>query len=81
MTEIAKREGYDLKELYKAYAVLWAGKYRDEYLSYLMANDTHSPGMIRVNAVLSATDGFYEAFGVKEGDGMYRAPENRPKIW
>lgn len=81
ITEIAKQEGYDLKELYQAYAVLWAGKYRDEYLSYLMANDTHAPGMIRVNAVLSATDDFYTAFDVKEGDGMYREPENRPKIW
>ena len=55
--------------------------YRDEYLSYIMTNDTHSPGITRVNAVLSATDDFYTAFGVREGDGMYRRPEDRPHIW
>ena len=81
ITEIAREKGYDLKELYRAYGVIWATKYRDEYLSYIMTNDTHSPGITRVNAVLSATDGFYAAFGVKEGDGMYRRPEDRPHIW
>lgn len=81
VTEIAKDEGYDLRELYKAYAALWAGKYRDEYLAYVMTNDVHSPGIIRVNAVLSATSDFYTAFHVKEGDGMYQKVENRPGIW
>ena len=81
ITEIAKEKGYDLKELYHAYGVIWATKYRDEYLSYIMTNDTHSPGITRVNAVLSATDDFYTAFGVREGDGMYRRPEDRPHIW
>lgn len=81
ITEIAKQKGYDLKEMYKAYAVIWACKYREEYLSYLITNDTHAPGMIRVNAVLSAIQDFYTAFGVKEGDGMYRRPEERPEIW
>lgn len=80
-TEIAKKEGYDLKELYKAYAGLWANKYRDSYLSYIMTTDPHSPGAVRTNAVLSATDDFYSAFGVREGDGMYQKPEDRPKIW
>ena len=46
-----------------------------------MTNDTHSPGITRVNAILSATDDFYTAFGVREGDGMYRRPEDRPHIW
>ena len=81
ITEIAKEKGYDLKELYHAYGVIWATKYRDEYLSYIMTNDTHSPGITRVNAVLSATDDFYTALGVREGDGMYRRPEDRPHIW
>ena len=81
ITEIAREKGYDLKELYHAYGVIWATKYRDEYLSYIMTNDTHSPGITRVNAVLSATDDFYTAFGVREGDGMYRRPEDRPHIW
>ena len=81
ITEIAENEGYDLKEMYTAYAGLWAQKIRDEALAANMAVNTHAQPKIRVNAVLSATDGFYEAFGIKEGDGMYVAPEERPKIW
>lgn len=81
ITEIAKKQGYDLKELYKAYAVIWASKSRDEFLSYIMTNDTHAPDIIRINAVLSTIEDFYTAFDVKEGDGMYQKPENRPKIW
>lgn len=26
-------------------------------------------------------DGFYTTFSTSEGDGMYVAPESRPKIW
>lgn len=81
ITAIAEREGYDLKELYQAYAAIWAIKYREEYLPYVMTTDVHSPGMTRVNAVLSAIDEFYTAFGVQDGDGMYQKPEDRPQIW
>lgn len=81
LTEIAENEGYDLKELYTAYAGLWAKKMRAEALAADMAVNLHAQPKIRANAVLSATDGFYEAFGIKEGDGMYVAPEERPKIW
>ncbi len=81
ITQIARQNGYDLSELYKSYAVLWAAKFRDEALANQMAVDVHAPSKIRVNAVMSATDGFYDAFQVKEGDGMYRKPEERPHIW
>lgn len=80
-TEIAKNNGWDLKKLYESYASIWASKYRDEYLSYIMSNDPHTPGIIRVNGVLSAMDDFYWTYDVKEGDGMYQPPQNRPKIW
>lgn len=81
VTEVAKNRGYDLQAVYSAYAQLWAEKVRPEYMAELAAVDTHSFGKIRTNAVLSATDGFYEAFDIQEGDGMYVAPEDRPHIW
>ena len=81
ITQIARQNGYDLSELYKSYAVLWAAKIRDEALASQMSVDVHAPSKIRVNAVMSATDGFYDAFQVKKGDGMYREPEERPHIW
>jgi predicted metalloendopeptidase len=30
---------------------------------------------------LTNIDAFYEAFGVKPGDKMYRKPEERVRIW
>ena len=37
--------------------------------------------MYRANGTLMNFTPFYEAFGVKEGDGMYRPPVDRVKIW
>ena len=41
--------------------------------------DTHSPDKVRVNAVLSSIDEFYNTFDIQESDGMYK--EKRIKVW
>ena len=46
-----------------------------------MLSDNHSPNKVRVNAVLSSTDKFYEVYGITEKDKMYVAPENRVGLW
>lgn len=79
--EIAEQNGYDLKTVMESWASLWAEELRPEALSNQIATDVHSPGKIRVNAVLSAMDQFYDVYGIEEGDGMYYAPEERPEIW
>lgn len=81
ITQIAQDKGLDLEALYKAYAQVWAEQIRPEYLSYRLTTNEHSPNKIRVNAVLSAIDQFYEVFHVQPGDGMYVPPEQRPSIW
>jgi len=43
--------------------------------------DPHSPGKFRINGPASNLPEFYEAFNVKKGDKLYRAPKNRAKIW
>ena len=43
--------------------------------------DPHSPAEFRCNVVSSNIAEFYEAFDVREGDGLYRAPEERVSIW
>ena len=79
--EIAEQNGYDLKTVMESWASLWAEELRPEALSNQIATDVHSPGKIRVNAVLSAMDQFYDVCGIEEGDGMYYPPEERPGIW
>jgi predicted metalloendopeptidase len=53
----------------------------DEALLDQLNTDEHSPSVIRTNAILSTLDAFYETYDVKEGDGMYIAPENRISRW
>lgn len=70
-----------LKDAFSQMAYNWACQDTAEYALYLLNMDTHSPNKIRVNAVLSSCDEFYEVYHVKEKDGMYIAPEDRVGIW
>lgn len=69
------------QRFYLAYANVWASNIRDEQIRYLTQMDVHSLGRWRVNAALPHINGWYEAFGIKEGDPMYLAPEKRAEIW
>ena len=62
-------------------AQVWKGSIRDEALETRIKTDPHSPARYRVLGSLSNIPEFYEAFNVKEGDGMYRSEEERVKIW
>lgn len=81
ITEYAKNNNYDLKEVYRSYGKMWAEKIRPEALVNQILTDVHSPAKIRVNAVLSATDDFYEVYNIKEGDGMFKSKDLRPAVW
>ncbi len=67
--------------LFENFATIWCELNTDEAIINQIAYDPHSPALIRVNAVLSTTDAFYETYDVQEGDGMYIAPENRISRW
>ena len=62
-------------------AQVWKGSIRDEALEVRIKTDSHSPAKFRVIGSLSNIPEFYKTFDVKEGDGMYRSPEERGKIW
>ena len=67
--------------LFESYATIWCEMRSDEAIINQIAYDVHSPSYIRVNAILSSIDEFYETYDVKEGDGMYIAPEERVSRW
>jgi putative endopeptidase len=81
VTSILAGDTEALKEAMTQVAYVWASKSNDSYLIYLINNDTHAPAEVRANAALSSCDAFYEVYGIKEGDGMYVAPEDRVGIW
>lgn len=63
------------------YAYAWLGHKRDEALAQQILTDVHSPEFLRVNGPLSNIPDFYKAFGIKEGQPMYRPENKRVKIW
>lgn len=69
------------QRFYLGYANLWAQNVRPQEIIRRTKTDVHSLGKWRVNGALRNIDGFYEAFGIKEGDAMYMAPEERINIW
>ena len=70
-----------LQRFYISYANVWAGNIREEDIRTRTKTDPHSIGLLRTNATLRNIDRFMEAFGIAEGDGMWRAPEERVVIW
>lgn len=69
------------QRFFMSWATVWRTKMRDEALKNRIKTDPHSPGMYRATQPLLNIDAFYKAFDIKEGDGMYLAPEERIKIW
>jgi len=62
-------------------AQLSRNKKRDEALRQQIMTDPHSPKQYRVNGVVANMPEFYAAFGVKEGDQLFRPTEKQVKIW
>jgi putative endopeptidase len=46
-----------------------------------MVSDPHSPEKARIDGVVPNVDAWYKAFDVQPGEKMYRAPEDRTRIW
>jgi predicted metalloendopeptidase len=63
------------------YAQSTLAKQRKEATIAQLKSDPHAPDEYRVNGVVINMPGFYEAFGVKEGDRMWLAPEKRVGLW
>jgi len=69
------------QRFFLAWAQVWKSKYRDEALVNQMKSNPHSPAMYRINGPLPNMSAWYDAFGVKKGDKLYVAPEQRVRIW
>jgi putative endopeptidase len=69
------------QRFYMGFAQVWRGKVRDNEAIRLIKSDPHSPMEFRGTVPFRNQPGFYEAFGVKEGDKMYLPPDQRVIIW
>jgi len=69
------------QRFYLGFGQVWRTKMREAQQIVQVKTDPHSPGQFRANGTVKNQPGFYEAFGVKDGDQMYLAPEKRVIIW
>ena len=69
------------QRFFMSWATVWRTLTRDEELRNRIKTDPHSPGRIRATQPLINIDAFYEAFDIKEGDGMFVPVEERVRIW
>jgi len=77
-----KISGYTpLQRYFLGYAMGWLYKSRPEKLASQVMTDVHAPAIQRVNGPVVNVPEFYEAFGIKPGDKMYRPDSLRVKIW
>lgn len=69
------------QRFFLGFALAWMVNMRPEAIANQVKSDEHSPAKYRVIGTLSNIPEFYTAFGVKEGDKMWRADSLIVKIW
>ena len=69
------------QRFFMGWAQVWRTLFRDEALRNQLLTNPHSPGYFRANGPLVNNAAFYRAFGVKEGDKMFRPADQRVIIW
>lgn len=70
-----------LQRYFLGYAYAWMYQDRKEVLATRLLTDVHAPARERVNGPMVNIPEFYEAFGIKAGEKMYRADSLRVSIW
>lgn len=86
-TRLAKTGRKDIDGLtpeqrfFASFAVFERENARPEVEKTQVLTDPHSPGIFRINGPLANFQPFYESYGVKKGDALYRNPKDREMIW
>ena len=75
-------DGYTGEQrLFIAFAQIWKMKVREAAQIERLKTDPHSPGQFRADGAAVNESAFADAFALKPGDAMYRAPQDRISLW
>jgi putative endopeptidase len=69
------------QRFFVGWSISWMTAIRPESMRQAVKTDVHAPSPMRAWAPLTNLPQFYQAYGVKPGDKMYRADSVRVKIW
>jgi len=64
-----------------SFAQIWRTNWRADALRRLITTNEHSPGQFRAIGPEENFQPFYDAFGIREGAPLWRAPALRAVIW
>jgi putative endopeptidase len=70
-----------MQRYFLGYALGWLSQEKEERLRRALLSDVHAPAKWRVLGPLSNSQDFFDAFGVKPGQAMWRDPKDRVSIW
>ena len=68
------------QQFFLSFAQSWRSKARDPALRAQIITDGHAPARYRSYTVRNL-DAWYAAFGVKPGEKLYLAPDDRVRVW
>lgn len=77
----SKEKDFDYDKYFTNLAAVWAVRQLKNEVASRITQDEHPVPYFRVNIPVQQFDEFVETYGVKEGDGMYVAPEDRICVW
>ena len=69
------------QRVFAGWAQVWRRNYRPENLLNRLKTDPHAPSESRANGTPRNLDAFHEAFGTQPADRMWKAPDQRIRIW
>lgn len=70
-----------LQRYFLGYALGWMTQQREQVLRSRLLSDVHAPAKWRVIGPMSNIPEFYEAFGIRSGQPMWRPDGERVRIW
>lgn len=74
-------DDFDYDLFFRSYAEVWRKVCTEDMERLYIQGDVHPLAYLRCNITVQQFDEFHETYGVKEGDGMYLAPEDRICLW
>ena len=74
-------EGFNYDLFFRNYARIWKLINTRERNDMILKVDVHALPYLRVNAIVQQYEKFHSYYGIKKGDGMYLAPEERVAVW
>lgn len=69
------------QRFFLAWSQVWRSNIREEELLRRIKEDVHSPAKYRINGIFYNMPEFYEAYNISPNDALFKAINDRAKIW